>query len=216
MKENKTEITFRKASFQDLEKIVTIKKKLQKDKFKNWFSYKYEISKTDNIFLQTLIELHELYLPTYNENQLKMKFLSPILNKINFFFDDIKDWYDYPMSAIVNGTLLKGRPDFMVAKGSEIPQNPYFFIQEFKQIETIASAKDQLLAEMLAAMEINKKTILHGGYIIGQDWKFVILEKLKNQNYEYFVSKQFDCLDIDHLRQIYINLQAVKILFCKD
>ena len=63
---------------------------------------------------------------------------------------------------------------------------------------------------MLATLALNNTNTIRGSYVIGQIWKFVILEKLENGDYEYFVSKSFDCLDFDNLKQIYINLQAVK------
>ena len=163
-----------------------------------------------------MINRHELFLPAYNEEQLKIKFIAPVLNRVDFFFDDIKDWYEYSLSATVNNTLLKGQPDFMLAKGERTPTMPYFFIQEFKPTRSLGDPKDQLLAELLAAMQINKKSAIHGAFIIGQYWKYLLLEKLETGNYEYFVSKSFDCLNFKDLKQIYINLQAVKILFCKD
>ena len=210
------EISFTNITFQDIKSIVNIEKKDSDPKFDNWFSFKYKISESEDSFFQKLIAKNKLYLSVYNEEQLKMKFICPVLDKVDFFFDDKKDWYDYSLSAIINGTLLKGRPDFMLAKGGEFPEEPYFFIQEFKPSERPAKVKDQLLAEMLVAMQINKKKILQGAYIIGQNWLFVILEKLKNGDYEYCVSESFDCLKINELKQIYINLQAVKVLFCKD
>lgn len=200
-----------------LKNVVKIKKKDNDAKFDNWFSFNYKISNDDDFFLNKLIKQHKLYLSNYNEEQLKMKFLSPVLNRVDFFFDDIKDWYDYGLSAMINGILLKGRPDFMVAKGDKIPVKPYFFIQEFKPSRSLDDdPEDQLLAEMLVAIKINNKNIMHGCFIIGKHWEFLILEKLKSGNYEYFVHKGLNSLDINHLRQIYINLQAVKVLFCKD
>jgi hypothetical protein len=44
----------------------------------------------------------------------------------------------------------------------------------------------------------------------------VILEKIGENQFEYFVSKSFDSLDLDDLKQIYIILQAVKHKYCKD
>ena len=58
--------------------------------------------------------------------------------------------------------------------------------------------------------------MIRGAYVIGRNWNFVILEKLENGNYEYFVSKTFDCLNFDSLKQIYINLQAVKYFITNE
>ncbi len=210
----KTEISFNNINYQDIKKIVDIKKKNNFSKFDKWFSYNYEINKEENFLMLNLIKNNNLYLKSFNEEQLKACFIIPILFKVNFIFDDIRDWYEYSISAKINDVLLKGKPDFMLAKGDKFPENPYFFIQEFKRSQSLSDPEDQLIAEMLVAMKINKSNILHACYIIGQHWFFVILEKLKSESYEYFVSESFDCLKIKELKQIYINLQAVKVLFC--
>jgi hypothetical protein len=166
--------------------------------------------------LEKLIQKHRRRLPLYSEEKLKMKFLSPILNQVDFLTNDFQDWYDSTISGFVNGVELKGFADMMVAKGIYEPEKPYFFIQEFKPSKPDRDPEVQLLAEMLVAIEKNNSTILRGSYIIGRNWYFVILEKIGENSYEYFVSKQFDSLELDALKQIYINLQAVKLNYCKD
>ncbi len=216
LEKKKTEITFRSITYLDIKSIVNIKKKPAKSKFKNWFSHKHELSENDNVFLQRLIDDNELYLQSFNEEQLKASFILPVLFRVNFIFDDIRDWYEYSISAKINNVTLKGKPDFMLAKGDFFPELPYFFIQEFKRSYSDSDPEMQLLAEMLVAMKINNKNKIQGCYIIGRQWFFLILKKLENKSYEYFVSKQFDCLKINELKQIFVNLQAVKVLFCKD
>ena len=91
-----------------------------------------------------------------------------------------------------------------------------FFIQEFKKSVPIPKhPKGQLLAQMAVAIEINKTKQMRGAYNIGRLWIFVILEKITEGKYQYYESKGFDCLDLDHLKQIYTNLQAVKHKYCK-
>ena len=189
---------------------------LNPTKFKDWFSYPYKLSKKESIFLKELIKKHALLLPSYFEENLKMKFLSPILNQVDFMSDNIHDWYEPNFFGFVNGYELKGFVDYMVATGIKTPEKPYFFIQEFKPTQADKDVEDQLLAEMLVAIEKNETNIFRGAYIIGQNWRFVILEKIAQNQFEYFVSKQFDALDLPDLKQIYINLQAVKHLYCKD
>ena len=208
------EITFRTATFIDLKKIVAIKKLKRGQKFDKWFSFDYKISPEEEKYLQKLIDKNELVLSAYKEEQLKAKFIIPLLHRVDYFFDDIKDWYEYSISAKVNGTLLKGKTDFVLAKGDFEPEIPYFFIQEYKQSYADKNPEFQLLAEMIAAIELNKKNIINGAFVAGNEWYFIILEKLETGNYEYFVSESFGCLKIKELKQIYINLQAVKKLFC--
>jgi hypothetical protein len=72
------------------------------------------------------------------------------------------------------------------------------------------------LAELLVATEKNKTNIMRGCYIIGRSWFFVILEKIIENQFEYVVSKSFDSLDLEDLKQIYVVLQAVKHKYCRD
>jgi len=145
-----------------------------------------------------------------------MKFLSPILNKIDFYSEDFHDWYDAAFGGKINEVEIKGFTDYMVAMGTRTPKKPYFFIQEFKPSIPDKHPEPQLLAEMLVAIKKNETNIFRGAYIIGQNWRFVILEKIAQNQFEYFVSEQFDSLKLPDLKQIYINLQAVKHLYCKD
>ncbi len=214
MKPKITELTFRNATYEKIEEIVVIEKKDNNIKFNKWFSFEYPISETEQAFLKSLIKKNKLFLSSYNEEQLKMKFISRLLNKVDYFFDDVKDWYEYSISAEINGVLLKGKTDFMLAKGTFSPKKPFFFLQEFKRSYSDRNPEFQILAEMLAAIKLNNSNQSHGVFVEGAYWHFVILEKLKAGNYEYFVSDSYNALKIQDLKQIYINLQAVKKLFC--
>ncbi len=120
------------------------------------------------------------------------------------------------MRCKLNNYFLNGEPDFVVATGIEEPKTPYFFLQEYKKsVNPTGNPEFQVLATMLTAMTLNNTNEIKGGFIIGRTWTFIILEKLENDNYEYFVSDGFDCLRFSDLKQIYINLQAVKFLYCK-
>jgi len=205
--------------YADLESIVDIR--LASDekheyKFDEWFNFDYTLSVEEEEFLKKLIKRHHRRLSVYSEEKLKVKFIGVILNEINFENDTIQDWYEPTFGGFVNGVELKGFVDFMVATGTDVPKNPYFFIQEFKPSIPDRHPEPQLLAEMLVAIEKNKKTIFYGGYIIGRTWIFVILEKIGENQFEYFVSEAFDSLKINDLKQIYIILQAVKHKYCQD
>ena len=63
---------------------------------------------------------------------------------------------------------------------------------------------------MSVAIEKNKTNIIRGVYNAGQLWSFIVLKKIKEAEYQYFESESFDCIKINDLKQIYINLQAVK------
>ncbi|OQX98140.1 MAG: hypothetical protein B6I24_06310 [Bacteroidetes bacterium 4572_128] len=214
--DKKKTITFRYANLSDLKKVVNIKQIDNNEKFKEWFSYKYKLSDDENNFLLSLIKKHRLSIVNYNETKLVVKFIGQILNKIDFDTEYFTDWYGHKMTCKLNGYTFNGEPDFAVATGIEVPETPYFFLQEYKKsVNPSGNPEYQVLAAMLAAIEKNKTNTIKGGYIIGAYWKFMILEKLENGNYEYFVSDGFEALNFEHLKKIYIYLQAVKYLYCK-
>ena len=191
--------------------------KLMKDwsVFDEWFNYKHKISENDLKFLIKLVESHKYNLGYYTERQLQAQFISPLLSNVNFITDTYRSWFEYEISGIINNYKLIGFPDFMVATGERKPHKPYFFIQEFKKQLTKSNPLEQLLAEMAVALEINNKNKLYGVYNIGKWWTFIILEKITKDKYQYYESKSFDCIEINDLKQIYINLQAVKHKYCK-
>ena len=206
---------FGESTLKKLKEIVNIKQVDDESKFDEWFAYKYKISEEEDKFLSNLLNKNKLLLASYSEQTLIAKFISPILNKIDFKTKNTNDWYKHRFVAEINGYELRGEPDYIVATGIEEPEIPYFFFQEFKHIETKILTKNQLLAGMLAGMQISNTKIFRGSFVIKRDWYFVILEKLKNNNYQYYISKQFDSLDIEDLRMIYIILQSVKFNYCK-
>lgn len=207
---------FSTIKFSDLEEIVDIRVVDNDSKFDDWFETPYQINDEDVLFFKNLIKIHKTRMSAYMEEDLKMKFLSPILNKVAFMTETHSDWYDASLSGVVNGIEIKGFVDIMIASGTKNPRKPYFFIQEFKPSIPDKDPEVQLLAELLVTIEKNKTNIIRGGYIIGQIWKFVILEKIAETKFQYVVSKAFDSLDLEDLKQIFIILQAVKHKYCKD
>ncbi len=213
--EIKGSYNFSDINYKILRKITNITLEDRGNKFDEWFNYPHKLIKEEEDFLQNLINKEQKYFQYYKEEMQKAKFIIPLLNKVDFAIKDFKDWYDYNISAVINGYKLSGRTDFMVASGTIEPEKPYFFIQEFKKSKTNSNPDFQVLAEMAVALKINNSNVMRGVYNIGQNWKFLIFEKTKEGKYQYYESKNFDCLEIDHLKQIYINLQAVKYEYCK-
>ncbi len=207
---------FSNIKFSDLENLVQIKPQYNEGQFDEWFNYQYEINEAENNFFEKLIEKHILLLNSYFEDTLKAKFIIPILNLVDFNAEYLHDWYHASLSGEINGVEIKGFTDYMVASGTRDPRKPYFFIQEFKPSIPDKDPEVQLLAEMLVTIEKNQTNIMRGGYIIGRNWNFIILEKVQDNKFKYVVSPPFDALNLADLKKIYIILQAVKHKYCKD
>jgi len=206
-------ITFNYSSvtIDDLKKTFIIEKKYKKEFFNDWFLKDYKFTNDDNNMLQNLIDEHIDILNYYTELELISKVIAPILNKVKFRIREknIRDWYEATLNYQDENISIGGRCDFVVAKGDSILTNPYFFIQEFKR-DSGGFPQDQLLAEMITAIKLNNNDIIKGAYVMGQSWIFTILQKVKKNSYRYHISKRYDSMDIDDLKEIYKILQNLK------
>ncbi len=205
--------SFSQITLADLRSIVKINLRLDNSKFDTWFNRaNTTLNDSDVTFLENLINKHAFAIETYKEETLKIKFISPILNRVEFsnFDKEICDFYDEPLLYKHKNFILTGNVDFMVAKGYFYSEIPYFFIQEFKPSTTAKNPQPQLLAELVAAIELAQYTQIKGAFIIGVLWYFVILEKVGNDEYQYFISKSHDSTDLEKLQGIYKNLLNVK------
>jgi hypothetical protein len=74
---------------------------------------------------------------SYSEEDLKVNFIIPILNKVRFksFEKKIRDFYELQMSYKTSQFKLSGTVDFVVSEGLVESKKPYFFIQGFKRSE---------------------------------------------------------------------------------
>jgi hypothetical protein len=207
---DKKRFSLSRLEFKDLRKIVDITERIDDTVFDTWFNYAYKISQTEEQFLTHLLDTNRRFLDSYSEEELKAQFIIPLLNQINFFSNEVRSWYERPLSGIINHVLLHGRTDYMIAKGIETPEHPYFFIQEYKKELGDRHPKNPLLAEMMVAMQLNQETLMRGAFVISRIWNFVILRELGDNKYEYFRSPDLNVLKIEELKQIYVNLQAIK------
>lgn len=203
-------LSFSNIKYKDLKKVVNIKQLVDDSQFNDWFSNHYEFSEEELAFLKTLIHKNRLKVKTYTEEELKAKFIIPLLNKVDFQGENYSDWYERTIKTVINGWEIGGLTDFMIAKGEREPETPYFFIQEFKPSKTSSYPEEQLIAELLVALHLNKETLIKGAYIVGEHWYFVITQRDETDNYQYFVSESFDSLKLEDLKRIYQYLQTIK------
>ena len=204
--------TYSNISLKDLKSVVAIKKYFDDTPFDKWFSFDENISIDDTLFLETLLSKYGKLLKSYKEETLKANFIIPIINRVNFFSleREISPFYEEIITYENKNFIFSGTTDFIVSKGLEYSERPYFFIQEFKKGIKGSDPEPQLLAELISAIELNNETSMRGAYIVGAIWNFVILEKLGEHKYQYFVSQNFDSTKIEDLKGIYKNLMFVK------
>jgi hypothetical protein len=144
-----------------------------------------------------------------------MKFIAAIID-LGYLVggNGIVTYFDKTISATVEGTKLKVKSDFMVAKGIlDVFSHPYFHFQEYKPNKNpTGDSMAQLLEAFLIAQQKNKNTKpLYGIEVVGAIWKFVVME-----GKEYCTSMSYDSLNKDDLLKIIAILRKFKhILFTR-
>ena len=143
----------------------------------------------------------------WNEDELKFFFISQLIYTANIKSPHYKAFTQRSISAKLNDIKLNGIVDFVLAKGIDVPEKPYFFLHEYKQEKKGSNDPlGQLLVEMLAAKTLNAdNSPLYGCYVIGRFWFFVIIIENK-----YSVSNAYDATQEDIFNIVSI-LRAIKI-----
>jgi hypothetical protein len=157
--------------------------------------------------------LHKaLKVSVWSEENLKMKFISPILELGQVLdSDNFVSFFDKSLENEVQGYKLSVKVDFTIGSGLlDYMETPYFHFQEYKpQKNPTGDPMAQLLEAFLIAQEKNKtsgKTVpLYGCEIIGKNWTFITMEA-----HEYCVSKSFDSTDKEDLLKIIAILRKFR------
>jgi hypothetical protein len=63
----------------------------------------------------------------WNEDELKLQFIAPLLLIVNLDIPKCKVFSQRPLNAKVKDIEIGGRVDFMLATGKQKPIQPYFF-----------------------------------------------------------------------------------------
>ncbi len=172
----------------------------------------------DDFEKETLSRAHQQLVrkvEAWNEDELKFFFLAHVITLVNFSKPKVYSSFSQRTIAVTlkdihqNDIPLRGRIEFFVALGEQIPRQPFFFLNEYKPLTktTPSDPLGQLLIAMLSTQSINTEPApLYGAYIIGKLWQFVVLDGQK-----YAVSKSFDATDKTDLFQIFSILKRCKV-----
>ena len=155
-----------------------------------------------------------LNVAAHNEEELKVHFITPILNIVKIGKRNVyKLFAQRNISAQVTNRKgvtdkLGGRVEIMVAMGIQNPRHPYFFVHEYKPFSksTPADPLGQLLAAMIVAQVTNAEDKpIYGLYVMGAAWRFVTLEDKKFEE-----SRAYDATEPDDLKLIVQALFWIK------
>lgn len=172
-----------------------------------WAESGIELTATEKQELAYLCKEAQLQSEYWNEDDLKMNFIAPIMRLVYYNVRYLyKAFYQRSFQAKIGEIEIGGTVDMLVAKGWYSPTIPYFFLHEYKQEQGgKADARAQLLAAMLAAQTLNpsEKPVL-GVYLVGASWRFTLLQGKK------YCIKRLDTTHEHELIQTYKMLKWVK------
>jgi hypothetical protein len=144
----------------------------------------------------------------WNETELMMRFVGPLLAAVGFDGAGFSLFHNRSLGAQFDAErTVSGAVDGVVASGLLEPEQPYFFIHEYKRsYGNEADPLGQLLVAMLAAQHRNSAPQpLYGCYIVGRIWSFVLLE-----GRQFAESQGYDATDASELRIIWSVLRETR------
>jgi hypothetical protein len=177
-----------------------------------WFTATGTLTEAEQARVEKLYQKALKSADGWNEEELKMKFISLIFDLADIEEDDqIVSFYERPMTATLEGVRINVICDCLLAApaGIATPKTPYFFLQEFKKQKGDSNDPEaQMLAAMLVAQHKNNDgKPLYGAWLVGSIWNLTVLDG-KN----YYVSTKLDASDRDDLTRIIHILRKLKQL----
>ncbi len=198
--------SFERWTIDEVEKFFGIHQTYKNATLEAWLSSTVELTEIERNTLERLRQTALENIEFWNEEDLKMKFIAFLLALVPFDEQRFKGFLERTIKATIKGDVLSGIVDYVVATGKAEPQVPFFFLQEYKPHRR--PSRDplaQVLSAMIAARVRNEnRTTMYGGYVLGRQWTFIILE-----DNTYTLSKSFDATDEDIFR-ILILLKQIK------
>ncbi|MCS7085137.1 MAG: hypothetical protein NZ534_03545, partial [Bacteroidia bacterium] len=177
---------------------------------RDWMDASHPIPREREKDIEALRKLLDEFKNDWNETDLRVNFIGPLLFFVDFRGETFVGFNDAPLSAVVGEYRIYGYVDWMAARKSpsNTPLEPYFFVHEYKKFRaTEADPLGQLLAEMLAAQTLNTNgRTVYGCYVVSNFWHFVVLE-----DYGYATSQGFDATDQEELARIWSALTEAKM-----
>jgi hypothetical protein len=190
-----------------------IKRVTHCEKLKEWLNATTILTDFENMVLDLALQRFEDLGIGWNEEELKMHFISDIFKVANPNIPKVcKTFFERPLEGVVNNYLMHVVTDCMIAapRSGGDPDKPYFFLQEFKQAQNYGKTdpQGQMLAAMLLAQNQNADgKHLYGCFVKENNWRFTTLLGL-----DYCVSRQFDATQKHDLLQIVYILRKLKDL----
>jgi len=206
-------LTFKQLTSNILYKTFGLRQKSSMQILTDWLEYSKNqtVSSYEEIYLNQFKNKIRQRGSKWNEYELTEWFIGPIISLIDIEAEYISMFAQRDITAQIGDIELLGRPDMMIASGIDLPQEPYFCIQEYKQqTDPNGNPQTQLLGAMLVSQTLNNnEKPVYGIYIVGFQWTFVVLHK-----HEWCETKTYNA-DDDEILDILRILKTLKDIILK-
>lgn len=176
------------------------------DLLEEWLAARFDMSDYDTHFLEKMRKHLSRNIFSWNEQELSLHFIGPILSWVDFTTDYSNIFEERAFEAEIDGETLSGAPDAIIASGKDEPERPYFCLQEYKkETDPNGDPYGQCIVAMLAAQSLNENQLpIYGVIVVGENWRFVVLK-----GSEYAISSPFSATT-DEVYDIYHKLVWLK------
>jgi hypothetical protein len=205
---------FRQCTLTKLDKLFGLRQVFASATLDQWLQSEIPLSDYEAKTLHELRSLLVLNAPGWNEQELALHFIGPLLSLVHFTEPYRFNLFaERQISAVIPTSAdeieLSGAPAGIIATGFREPEIPMFAFTEYKrQLDPEGDPAGQTLAAMLVGQRLNPNPIpLYGCYVIGRDWFFMVLE----QNH-YVISHGHNALqppELEDILRIFKNLKRI-------
>lgn len=173
-----TRLAFNQVTKQQLEENFGLQRVREHPVLKEWLSTPQTLSEVEQTVLLDLRETLLDRIEDWNEQELIIKCIAPMLALVNFDTESFSSFAERPLAAESGEFQLSGVVDVMIASGRQIPRSPYFCLHEYKkEAGTDSDPGGQALAAMYSAQILNHEQFpIYGAYVLGRNWFFIVLE----------------------------------------
>ncbi len=189
---------FSRWSADDVEQTFFLKQHKMLPSLQAWLSSAAPINEHERTTLRELQEQLQRHVSDWNEEELKIKCIGPILLLAQLQGENYNTFFERDLSAEIGGIMVSGTVDLLLAEGRRAPHKTYFSLHEYKKERH--SANDplgQVLIALLAAQTINNDgQTLYGCYVVGRNWFFITLDGKDYAESLAYDATQDDILDI--------------------
>lgn len=204
---------FRHCTATFLDRTFGLRKVFASQILDQWLQAEIVLSAKEKDILENFQELLILNSDAWNEQELALHFIGPILGLAHFTepyrFNLFAERQIGTVISSAQGEIeLSGEPDGIIATGYREPEVPLFAFTEYKrQVDPNGDPVGQTLAAMLVGQAMNQThQPLYGAYVIGSDWRFMVLE-----GNHYAISRDYSALS-DEIFTILRILKALKLI----